>query len=1197
MARTRCIRTRPLLHVLVVLLVTLAGSAAVAGPVILGGDDLTEHGSAGLVAVGGSGVAVPEAEPNGASASANSVAIGEDVTASIGSPTDVDYVAFVASGGESIEARTVLGTLNDSTLTLYGPNGATILASNDDFSGRASRIAFTLPPGPGTYFLKVAAYSSCCEGTYTLQLRRTELQPMGGWVYIQRAVESLASLVRRPSAQGRVAALGSAASSATSGDAGAAIGLAAAGAGLAVDFYNGAAAIDAFFGSLASGQVNPAIIWLAGEEASNDLDSAEGAALVRNAPAIADFVNSGGGLMAHGSGPIAYGWLTTLLQGVQEVSGCDASGAMLTPDGIATFRGLANANIDATVGPCHSHFTGDLRGLTVLAEDGQGRPFIIGGALGVIGFELQSVLPAGGGNTGMVSATIRGGGFEEGATVKLTRTGQADIVGSPTGVKDGGLSIATTFDLEGRALGSWDVVVTNPNGQTRTLPSGFVVTSSGGADPWVQTLGRTTIRAGLPATFTIAYGNRGSVNAFGVPLWVGGIPADATWSLDFELTPPPTLDPADAVDWDQVPVDVESADGTLAVPLYVPLIPAGYVGNLRITISVPTERNVELRAWLNPAFFSSPMKDSLVDCAQQAIFRGLDLLIALIPGSDCIAEIRRRFVQEHVTAVEIGLQAWAKDQRAVVSSLVQFFVSHIKSTFVCLADVFPLSKVVKVARKLLSAAETVLQGKSLIELIEACSDAFAPTVDSILDVVVAAARDPNEKVGPPGVGDPRWIAADGPSSYAIFYENMPTAGLAAQTVTISDTLDPALFDLDTFSFGPVTIGSRDYTPPAGAKSVDTTVDLRPSQNLFVKVSATIDNPTGRVDWTLTAIDPATGDVPEDPTVGFLPPNVDPPSGEGQVQFVVTPRKSLPSGTVLPNSADIVFDFNPPIAAAWSNAIDKTAPQSRIDTVDDRTCALRWSGDDGDSGVRDFTIFVSEDGGPFVAWLDDTARTSAPFAGRPGGTYRFYSVARDRAGNVEAPPAVADVAPTSDCAAHDLAVTKIKMPRSLKLTRKSPTKSAKITVEVENRGKEIEVVADQAALNGLLILEVRSFGGGDCPDVVATARARKASSFPIRLKPAKKLKVAFDVVLGCSNDPLKETRKDPNHSDYAISARVDAEALGVADAHTDDDACPREAVLPAIAEPISTKPLRDQGCGVKVENRTFGGRLLLDVVGP
>lgn len=44
----------------------------------------------------------------------------------------------------------------------------------------------------------------------------------------------------------------------------------------------------------------------------------------------------------------------------------------------------------------------------------------------------------------------------------------------------------------------------------------------------------------------------------------------------------------------------------------------------------------------------------------------------------------------------------------------------------------------------------------------------------------------------------------------------------------------------------------------------------------------------------------------------LPPNQNPPEGEGFVQFSVQPKQGLPTGTLIRNKASIVFDYNPAI---------------------------------------------------------------------------------------------------------------------------------------------------------------------------------------------------------------------------------------------------------------------------------------------
>jgi len=201
-----------------------------------------------------------------------------------------------------------------------------------------------------------------------------------GWLYVQN---SIANLNRDQSRPGPftvdIAALGTAATTSTSGTAGGAIGSAATVLGLTVNFYNGAAAIQGFFSALATNGTNPKIIWLAGTDATDDLDSSEGGVLTANAGTIAQFVGEGGGLMAHGGddGATAYGWLNNFRPDIVLTSAGTSSGHRLTDIGRATLPLLTDANIDS--GPSHNWFGGNLSGFEILGLDANDHPFILGG--------------------------------------------------------------------------------------------------------------------------------------------------------------------------------------------------------------------------------------------------------------------------------------------------------------------------------------------------------------------------------------------------------------------------------------------------------------------------------------------------------------------------------------------------------------------------------------------------------------------------------------------------------------------------------------------------------------------------------------------------------------------------------------------------------------------------------------------------
>jgi RHS repeat-associated protein len=169
-------------------------------------------------------------------------------------------------------------------------------------------------------------------------------------------------------------------------------------------------------------------------------------------------------------------------------------------------------------------------------------------------------------------------------------------------------------------------------------------------------------------------------------------------------------------------------------------------------------------------------------------------------------------------------------------------------------------------------------------------------------------RDPNEKAGPTGTGDAsteRFIHPGEDLTYVIYFENQKTAQAPAQEVFVTDQLSPAL-DWSTFRLGEVAFGDQVVTGLAGQEGGTTTV--RAGQ-WDVEVKGQRDPQTGKVQWTLRTLDPATGELPEDAMAGFLPPNDSTGRGEGHVTFTLRARSDQPAGTRVTNAAGIVFDTN------------------------------------------------------------------------------------------------------------------------------------------------------------------------------------------------------------------------------------------------------------------------------------------------
>lgn len=94
-----------------------------------------------------------------------------------------------------------------------------------------------------------------------------------------------------------------------------------------------------------------------------------------------------------------------------------------------------------------------------------------------------------------------------------------------------------------------------------------------------------------------------------------------------------------------------------------------------------------------------------------------------------------------------------------------------------------------------------------------------------------------------------------------------------------------------------------------------------------------------------------------------------------------------------------------------NTLDNAKPTSHVLPLagiqTSPSFEVNWSGTDSGAGVLNYTIAVSEDGGPYTSWSEGAAGTSGTFTGQVGKAYAFYSVARDQAGNVESKVPVAE----------------------------------------------------------------------------------------------------------------------------------------------------------------------------------------------
>ena len=133
------------------------------------------------------------------------------------------------------------------------------------------------------------------------------------------------------------------------------------------------------------------------------------------------------------------------------------------PDGWEVTYGL-----DPLVDDSNGDIDGD--GITNLQE------YLDGTYPNIPALTISAITPSFGKKDTSVNVTnIAGSGFVDGTTtVRLTKTGSPNI--NATNVTVVSLTqITCNFNLAGAKAGKWNVVVTNPGGQSATLPYSFIV--------------------------------------------------------------------------------------------------------------------------------------------------------------------------------------------------------------------------------------------------------------------------------------------------------------------------------------------------------------------------------------------------------------------------------------------------------------------------------------------------------------------------------------------------------------------------------------------------------------------------------------------------------------------------------------------------------------------------------------------------
>jgi hypothetical protein len=568
---------------------------------------------------------------------------------------------------------------------------------------------------------------------------------------------------------------------------------------------------------------------------------------------------------------------------------------------------------------------------------------------------IVNLSPLMGGNAGRTTLTVRGSGFPTGPAV-LALSGIGAEIMTPV-ERIGSSQCVATVNLTSAIPGMRDLSLRFSDGTQALLPKAFEVVAGGGGRLEVSLLGPGVARVNRPTTFLTIIRNTG-VNDLG--------PVDVKVNVTLQ-SPMPGPGPLLS--------DQAAASGGLPGTVALDSLGPGVTG-IPTIFSIQSCSKVQVKA------------ERRCGAEEDAVNSLRSQLNALLSR---LAALQQLFREYECDGANVGSGACV--------TLALEIKDH-KDSSVRVAHELERAEA-KLAECLGMSSGSDSGGRQ--------SGEGTISVSAEQVVCPVFSWDPNDLLGPAGAGQNRYVSGLDPLPYTVYFENKAAATAPAQDVVIINTLDPSL-DWDTLDLGTVRFGAHTFEPSDSnsGEGFSAIVDLRPERDLLVQIQPHLDRDLGQLQWHFTSLDPATGSPVTDPLAGFLSPNRAPPEGEGSVFYTMRTKTGIPTDTIVRNRASITFDTNEPILTPeWLNMTDSAAPMSHINalqpTQDSSAFMVSWSGTDVGVGVKDYTIFVSDDDVTFVPWLSETSETSSNFVGENGKTYYFYSVARDFVGNAEPVP--------------------------------------------------------------------------------------------------------------------------------------------------------------------------------------------------
>jgi|GEM_PF-2939345 len=646
-----------------------------------------------------------------------------------------------------------------------------------------------------------------------------------------------------------------------------------------------------------------------------------------------------------------------------------------------------------------------------------------------VNFSISRISPLRGGNTGEVTISVYGARFDQDCIISLVNKSGKSPVTIQKMFKDASFMEAT-FDMTGSdlALGTYDVFVKRKDGSEVILKDGFTLDQGTPMEVAVGYSPPSAILRGGAGNISLSFQNSSNID---IPFLNGVIVIPEGQKFTIYSDKAFTADKlAENPDYSVIKAqEYIDYDGWRIIPIFAKGLRVGEIMNVYLQVEDVQGDDFPIQAYANAYDRKSFVTEQaeFLEAFRQAILsdsakeKNSELLYLAQSKEKFIREVFNIYIAAGIITPEdlVGI-SFSKISSSFAESLDETQKAALQKLTItsCEKAVMWATVAVKFAFGAMKLVLVPVTGGAALIFVAKTAWSIASTYNNIKKgkpsflaklickyIPVIASKDPNDIIGPEGYGSLRWVSVSQTMPFTIRFENDPKLATApAQVVTVTQQLDKNI-DPKSFRLGSFGFGKYRFNIPQNASFYTQRVDVKESLKVYVDFEAGIDISTNTAFWTLRSIDPATGQIPVNPLMGFLSINDSLHSGEGFVTYSVKPKSTAKTMDNITSKASIVFDRNAAIETpAVYNTIDAGLPLSKVKSI---TTArelfnVSWEGKDDTtgSGLNTYSVYVSENDGPYKVWLTNVTTTDTFFVGRMGSTYKFYSIAKDNSGNFE-----------------------------------------------------------------------------------------------------------------------------------------------------------------------------------------------------